>query len=333
MSIRSYLRGIGIGMLVTAIVLTVSHISSGTGSLDNEEIKKRARSLGMMEANEVLLSEAETLAGQKAAMDSEVKEATSNPAIEAGATKELDGGGSQDKEDATSEERDMLSAGADSPEDDVAAANPFDNADTEGGKEAEDSKEAEDRQATAGGSNENTPAAGAGDESSTGSAKTGSSSAGSAKTDNSSADNVKTESSSAGSSKVDNSSVDSAKTDSTAAAGSSSDSAKADNGKSGKTAQGTESSPADTAATESAKTEPIEDQGASAAGGVSFQIGSGLGSMDVAKQLQSAGYVSDASAFDSFLCANGYDRKIKSGDHFIPKGASETDIAKIITKS
>ncbi|MEZ3425832.1 MAG: hypothetical protein K1W13_00280 [Lachnospiraceae bacterium] len=41
----------------------------------------------------------------------------------------------------------------------------------------------------------------------------------------------------------------------------------------------------------------------------------------------------DAKEYDKYLCANGYDKKIRAGSYEIPKGASDEEIALIITRS
>lgn len=65
---------------------------------------------------------------------------------------------------------------------------------------------------------------------------------------------------------------------------------------------------------------------------VSFQVKSGASSSSVSKELAAAGLIEDAAAFDTFLCNNGYSRKIRPGTYQIPQGAAEEDIAKIITQ-
>ncbi|MCR5320532.1 MAG: hypothetical protein K6E48_04910 [Lachnospiraceae bacterium] len=62
-------------------------------------------------------------------------------------------------------------------------------------------------------------------------------------------------------------------------------------------------------------------------------VKSGDSSLSVAKACEKAGLVESAAEFDDFMCKNGYDRKISTGTYTIPAGASETDIAKIVTKS
>lgn len=65
---------------------------------------------------------------------------------------------------------------------------------------------------------------------------------------------------------------------------------------------------------------------------VTLIIGRGESSTTVSKNLKKAGIVEDAAAFDRFLCNNGYDKKIITGTYEIPYGASEEEIAKIITR-
>lgn len=67
--------------------------------------------------------------------------------------------------------------------------------------------------------------------------------------------------------------------------------------------------------------------------GVAKQItvSSGDGSDTVARKLYEAGLISDASAYDRYLCQNGYDKKICTGVKTIPAGATEAEIAQILT--
>lgn len=60
-------------------------------------------------------------------------------------------------------------------------------------------------------------------------------------------------------------------------------------------------------------------------------VSSGDGSDTVARKLYEAGLISDASSYDRYLCQNGYDKKICTGVKTIPAGATEAEIAKILT--
>lgn len=64
---------------------------------------------------------------------------------------------------------------------------------------------------------------------------------------------------------------------------------------------------------------------------VSIIINKGASSYSVSRQLQEAGLVEDAKAFDNYLCNNGYSRSISTGTYEIVPGTSEEEIAKIIT--
>lgn len=67
------------------------------------------------------------------------------------------------------------------------------------------------------------------------------------------------------------------------------------------------------------------------AAAASVTIISGDGSYTVARKLEEAGVVSSASAYDDFLCQNGYDKRLRTGTFQIPAGASDEQIAKIVT--
>ena len=62
-----------------------------------------------------------------------------------------------------------------------------------------------------------------------------------------------------------------------------------------------------------------------------FVVSSGQGSDTVAVNLKKAGLVKDSAAFDAYLCSKGYDKILRTGKHVIPAGATEEQIAKILT--
>lgn len=64
---------------------------------------------------------------------------------------------------------------------------------------------------------------------------------------------------------------------------------------------------------------------------VSITIVSGDGSYTVAKKLEEAGVVFSASDYDDYLCQNGYDKRLRTGTFQIPAGASNEQIARIVT--
>lgn len=74
-----------------------------------------------------------------------------------------------------------------------------------------------------------------------------------------------------------------------------------------------------------------EESSLQTAAAASVTIVSGDGSYTVARKLEEAGVVSSASAFDTFLCQNGYDKRLRTGTFQIPADAGDEQIAKIVT--
>ncbi|MDD6627363.1 MAG: hypothetical protein PUF03_03810 [Lachnospiraceae bacterium] len=60
-------------------------------------------------------------------------------------------------------------------------------------------------------------------------------------------------------------------------------------------------------------------------------VNSGDGSYTVAQKLAEAGVVTSAENFDTYLCQNGYDKKLRTGNFSIPADASDEQIARIVT--
>lgn len=60
-------------------------------------------------------------------------------------------------------------------------------------------------------------------------------------------------------------------------------------------------------------------------------ISSGEGSYTVSKRLATIGAIESAEDFDTYLCEHGYDKKIRAGTYTIPVGATDEQMAKIIT--
>ena len=85
MRLKSYLRGIGIGILVTAAIFLVSGGGKSDSSLTDEQIKERARELGMTE--QITLVEPTSTAGEVKAL---VKDDTVTEAPKAEPTKAAD---------------------------------------------------------------------------------------------------------------------------------------------------------------------------------------------------------------------------------------------------
>lgn len=60
-------------------------------------------------------------------------------------------------------------------------------------------------------------------------------------------------------------------------------------------------------------------------------ISNGDSSYTVSKRLAEIGAVESASDFDTYLCEHGYDKKIRAGTYTIPVGATDEQMAKIVT--
>lgn len=65
---------------------------------------------------------------------------------------------------------------------------------------------------------------------------------------------------------------------------------------------------------------------------ITVTINSGDGSDTVARHLAELGVITDAGDFDRYLCQNGYDKKLATGNHEINAGASYQEIAEILIK-
>lgn len=66
---------------------------------------------------------------------------------------------------------------------------------------------------------------------------------------------------------------------------------------------------------------------------VTFEVRQGDTSISVARRAKEMGLVESAEDFDVFLCRNGYDKRISIGSYEIKAGATEKEIADIVTKS
>lgn len=64
---------------------------------------------------------------------------------------------------------------------------------------------------------------------------------------------------------------------------------------------------------------------------VTVEIMRGAHSYSISVQLAEAGLIENASEFDSYLCSNGYAKKIRAGTYQIVPGTSEEQIIKILT--
>lgn len=78
--------------------------------------------------------------------------------------------------------------------------------------------------------------------------------------------------------------------------------------------------------------EPESSESGERAETVTFRIQNGAGSSGVSRDLAAVGLVEDAAAFDTFLCDNGYSKRLRAGTYEIVPGSSEEEIARIITQ-
>ena len=65
---------------------------------------------------------------------------------------------------------------------------------------------------------------------------------------------------------------------------------------------------------------------------VVITVYSGEGSGVIANKLKNAGLIQDAGEFDRFLCQNGYDKRLSTGDHDIVVGSSYREMAEALVK-
>lgn len=88
---------------------------------------------------------------------------------------------------------------------------------------------------------------------------------------------------------------------------------------------GREEEPQQQEPAESEQTFPVSDTD------MVVTIGAGDGSYAVSRKLADVGAISSPGNFDTFLCENGYDKKIRPGTYMIPADASDEQMARIIT--
>lgn len=249
---KYYLRGLGIGIVVTAIIMGFA--LSGKKSMTDAEIIARAKKLGMVE-NTVLSDLNHEDAGkedEKSAGDDEA------------------GQESQDKSQG------------EAPENQDAS---MQTEDTESEEPGETAKEDETARAS--------------EEEDKDTSDTGEADSGIADT----ADNPE----------------DGAET------------AKADSG-AGSTRNETSPGRAGGVTAAEAAAEPEDAKGIITSAAVkTITVSSGDGSYTVARKLADVGVVTSAESFDTFLCQNGYDKKLRTGTFSIPADASDEQIARIVT--
>lgn len=118
--------------------------------------------------------------------------------------------------------------------------------------------------------------------------------------------------------------ADTAKTDDKAADAAKTDVAKADE-------KAAEAAKADTAKTDVAKDETAKPE-PEVVSKVVITIYPGEGSYTVSRKLAALGLVESADIYDKFLCQNGYDKKLITGNHEIEAGMTADEIARALTR-
>lgn len=79
-------------------------------------------------------------------------------------------------------------------------------------------------------------------------------------------------------------------------------------------------------------TDDADNSGTTGAATITVTINSGDGSDTVARRLAELGVITDAGDFDRYLCQNGYDKKLATGNHEINAGAGYQEIAETLIK-
>ncbi len=298
MRLRTYLRGLGLGIIVSTLIFSAGN-NGKAAELSDDEIRSRAEELGMVDENEMLLSEAERLAGEAAKNDpAATKEDTDNVMEPLSTNEDKKETASNDKAAASdnsadttlsSNKKQKLNEGSIAGSFLGAGAGSADGGKTEKNVKDEGEKittvaELESRNSDAGKAGDNKTSTETAVKNDEKKAETDT------KTENSSGDdNVTTES------------------------------------------RASEEEDSSQTAANTAENEAGEDEIRGLSGPVSITVIKGESSTAVAKKLQMAGVIPNAMQFDSYLCLNGYDRKLVTGAHTIPAGSTAREIAEIIT--
>ena len=93
-----------------------------------------------------------------------------------------------------------------------------------------------------------------------------------------------------------------------------------------------EEAKAETPKTETADQETAKPETVQKTSSVVVSIYPGEGSYTVSRKLAALRLVESADIYDKFLCQNGYDKKLCTGNYTITEGATADEIARILTK-
>ena len=299
---KSYLIGLGIGIIVTAVIMQIV-VGGRKTTMTEEEIIAQARSLGMVFASEVITDGQEatdasdtTLVtpGQTLSTPGETLFASDNASFAA-----PDETAAQEGATVLSASQGTNPAGTDGAMGSAGAQDA--DADDEGPLDGEAYGSGGGTSAAAGTGLSGTGTSGSG----TGSGTTSGTGTG------------------------------------TTGTGSSTSSGGASGTGSGTTGGGTSSGTAATSLAEkeaeAAGTSGGTEESASAdtpgvdMGSMVMTIPSGVDSEGAARILQDVGLIDDAIAFNNYLCRNGMDRYIRAGTMQVPRGASYEEVARVLT--
>ncbi|MBQ7464313.1 MAG: hypothetical protein IJS86_05590 [Lachnospiraceae bacterium] len=283
MNLRQYLRGLGLGIIVSTLIVSAGK-SGRAAELSNDEIKARAKQLGMVDSDEMLLSKAQSLAKETEDKDRAEKEKKEKETMEPVSGNEASD--EKDKDEPAVSENEVSGNRTSVSSEKTGKASSADEGMIEGsflgaGAGSSDPKDAVKTQNT---------------QKDSSGAKASGNDVSAAKPSEDGEERRQT---------VTVAELESRNSDAGRAAG---------NGE-----KVEEARPAD------------EGSVKPAAKPVSVTIVKGESSTAVAKKLQNAGVINDAAQFDSYLCLNGFDRKLVTGAHSIPAGASAREVAEIIT--
>ena len=273
MGLRLYLRGLGIGIVVTALLM--GYTLGGKKELSDAEIISRAESLGMVEESKVLVQpqekeEQDDVAADPGSAETDAPEKDESSPIIVTGERDLPKESENEVTDAAKDETDNTGS------------------DKEAGNEPE--KETQEPETSGEGVNgESTK------ELSVSGAVKGAEEPGETETSKTKSD-------------TDNK-------------------AEADTGTKTETETGTGS---DTGTKTGTGTGTGSDTGTKSKV-ITVTIKKGSDSLAAAKELERAGIIENAAAFDGYLVSKKLDRLISSGSFKIPDGASDQEIARIIT--
>ena len=273
MGLRLYLRGLGIGIVVTALLM--GYTLGGKKELSDAEIISRAESLGMVEESKVLVQpqekeEQDDVAADPGSAGTDAPEKDESSPIIVTGERDLPKESENEVTDQTKDETDNTGS------------------DKEAGNEPE--KETQEPETSGEGVNgESTK------ELSVSGAVKGAEEPGETETSKTKSD-------------TDNK-------------------AEADTGTKTETGTGTDS---DTGTKTGTGTGTGSDTGTKSKV-ITVTIKKGSDSLAAAKELERAGIIENAAAFDGYLVSKKLDRLISSGSFKIPDGASDQEIARIIT--